>query len=123
MKSVALLTTLLLGLCASSHGAVYNFVGTTPNGGVVPDGNLSGWSSSLTSSGFIGNTFNVQINLHITGGYNGDLYAYLSHDGVLVPLLTRLRTRFVVIVPAEAAPVVGMPPGGSATSPRRPNRS
>jgi|tagenome__1003787_1003787.scaffolds.fasta_scaffold20982859_4 branched-chain amino acid transport system permease protein len=39
----------------------------------------------------------------------------------LVPLLTRLRTRFVVIVPAEAAPVVGMPPGGSATSPGEPD--
>src|SRR4029079_4167785 len=32
----------------------------------------------------------VTVALNISGGYNGDLYAYLSHDGVLVPLLNRV---------------------------------
>jgi hypothetical protein len=29
------------------------------------------------------------VNLNISGGYNGDLYAYLSYGGVLLPLLIR----------------------------------
>jgi subtilisin-like proprotein convertase family protein len=92
MKSLTLLTTLILGLCASSHGALYTFTGSTPNGGVVPDGNLSGWSSSLTVSGTAGSVTEVRVNLNISGGYNGDLYAYLSYNGTLVPLLTRVGT-------------------------------
>jgi subtilisin-like proprotein convertase family protein len=92
MKFLTLLTTLILGLCASSHGALYTFTGSTPNGGVVPDGNLSGWSSSLTVSGVSGPISDVRVNLDISGGYNGDLYAYLSYNGTLVPLLTRVGT-------------------------------
>ena len=30
------------------------------------------------------------MKLDLTGGFNGDLYAYLSHDGILVPLLNRV---------------------------------
>ncbi len=30
------------------------------------------------------------MNLNISGGYNGDLYAYLSYGGALVPLLNRV---------------------------------
>jgi hypothetical protein len=92
MRSLTLLTTLMLGLCASSHAALYNVPGAPGdvNGGVIPDGNLSGWSQTLTVSGLTGTVGEIRINLTISGGYNGDLYAYLSHDGKLVPLLTRV---------------------------------
>jgi branched-chain amino acid transport system permease protein len=39
----------------------------------------------------------------------------------LVPLITRVRTRFLVIVPAEAAAVAGLPDGGSDTTPGEPD--
>src|ERR1041385_37668 len=92
MKPLTLLIALMLGVCAGSHGALYTFTGSTPNGGVIPDDNLSGWSSSLAVSGAAGSVIDVRVNLNISGGYNGDLYAYLSYNGTLVPLLTRVGT-------------------------------
>jgi subtilisin-like proprotein convertase family protein len=92
MKPLTLLAMLVLSFCISSHAALYTFTGSTPNGGMVPDGNLSGWSSSLTLSGIGGTVAEVRVNLNISGGYNGDLYAYLSYNGTLVPLLTRVGT-------------------------------
>jgi len=99
MKSVTLLTTLMLGLCAGAHAGVYHFDGTpgTVNSGVIPD-NTTLWSNTLTPGlGGLGaiDAFDVtirsvKVNLTITGGWNGDLFGYLSHNGVLVPLLTRV---------------------------------
>jgi len=88
MKSVTLLTTLMLGLCASSQAALY--IGSIPNGGIIQDGNLSGWTGAASVSGLSGSIATVQVNLNVTGGYNGDLYAYLSYDGKLIPLLNRV---------------------------------
>jgi len=56
----------------------------------VPDGNPSGMASTLNVSGVFGSVSNVQVNLNITGGFNGDLYAYLlSPQGSLIVLLNR----------------------------------
>jgi branched-chain amino acid transport system permease protein len=41
--------------------------------------------------------------------------------GGLVPLITRLRTRFLVVVPPEAAAVAGATPAGSDTTPGAPD--
>jgi len=90
MKSVTLLATLILGLCASANAALYNFTGTTPNGGVIQDGNLSGWTGAASVSDLAGSITSVQVHLNVSGGYNGDLYAYLSFNGTLIPLLNRL---------------------------------
>jgi hypothetical protein len=94
MKSVTLLTTLILGLCASSHAAVYEFDQTFNSGfqnsGVILDGNTSGWFDTHTVSGLTGSITSVSVNLTVTGGYNGDVYAYLSYNGVLIPLLNRV---------------------------------
>jgi len=91
MKSVTLLSALILGLCASAQAGLYSY-SSIPNLGVIPDANLSGLTTSVTSSAFTGSLLDVQVTLNISGGWNGDLYAYLSHDGVLVPLLTRVGT-------------------------------
>ena len=88
MKSLTLLTALILGLCASAHAALYP--GATPDGGVIQDGNLSGWSDTINISGVSGPITSVSVNLEISGGYNGDLYAYLSYNGTLIPLLNRV---------------------------------
>src|SRR5205823_8362522 len=88
MKSVTLLATLILGLWGSAQAAVYDtgFL----NAGAIPDGNLSGWSDTRAVSGLSGSISAIQVTLDVAGGYNGDLYAYLSYDGKLVPLLTRV---------------------------------
>jgi subtilisin-like proprotein convertase family protein len=69
--------------------------GTITVNQAIPDNNLSGISSTftvsegdteITSIGF------VQLHLNISGGYNGDLYAYLTHDGQTAILLNRIGT-------------------------------
>ena len=60
------------------------------NGGVIADGSLVPWSDTQDLAGAAGAEITtVTVTLNITGGYNGDLYGYLSHDGVMVPLLNR----------------------------------
>ncbi len=56
----------------------------------VPDGNPIGGFSDLTINGAGTIITELQVNLHISGGYNGDLYAYLSYGGKLLPLLNRI---------------------------------
>ena len=50
-------------------------------GSPVPEGNPAGIVSSANVSGLAGNVLNVQVSLNITGGFNGDLYAYLAGPG------------------------------------------
>jgi len=51
--------------------------------GVIPDGNATGWFDTrvvtLAADGII---TDVNLSLTITGGWNGDLYAYLAHPGM-----------------------------------------
>jgi len=56
----------------------------------IPDGNPVGVMEQFNVSGVGGSVSNVQVTLDITGGFNGDLYAYLvSPQGQLVVLLNR----------------------------------
>jgi Proprotein convertase P-domain len=89
--------TVLSGLFAAflsvlTHAGVYNntYSSGFASSGIVPDGNSTGWSDSRSLSGLSDFSISsVTVALNISGGYNGDLYAYLSHDGILVPLLNR----------------------------------
>src|SRR6266853_1430008 len=88
-----LIATLFLGLALTTRAAVYSYPFSTgfANGGVIPDGNPTGWSDSRSVSGVSDfQITDVSVKLNISGGYNGDLYGYLSHNGVLVPLLNRV---------------------------------
>lgn len=82
---------LILGLSA---GAVMgqgttNF--TVNVNGAVPGGNPSGLMETFNVSGLSGVISDVDVNLDITGGFNGDLYAYLvSPDGGFTVLLNRV---------------------------------
>jgi hypothetical protein len=54
---------------------------TFANTGVVPDNNLSGWADSrLVNTMPAGTLQSVAVNLHLTGGWNGDLYAYIVNS-------------------------------------------
>lgn len=86
------MATLLLA--GSSQAALYTvgpFTTGFANGGVVPDG-TTGWSDSRTATIADHSITGVNVTFTITGGYNGDLYAYLTHGGVSVVLLNRVGT-------------------------------
>ena len=61
-------------------------------GGSIPDCNPTGWATTVTVSRERPVITDVKVTLNISGGYNGDVYAYLSYGGVLVPLLNRVGT-------------------------------
>ena len=77
---------LIMGWTAQG-GIIYS---TFPNSGNIPDGDPNGVAGTATASGFNWKITAISVNLNISGGYNGDLYAYLSYGGVLVPLLNRV---------------------------------
>src|ERR1017187_1448309 len=79
-------TGLVLALTAHA-GISYS---TFANSGYIPDGSTVGSSGTATASGLLPTISDIIVKLNISGGYNGDLYAYLSYGGVLVPLLNRV---------------------------------
>jgi subtilisin-like proprotein convertase family protein len=73
--------------------ATTNFNSGFLNGGSVPDGNLTGWSDTRELPTFALGTdeiLDVNVFLHLSGNYNGDLYGYLYHDGGFAVLLNRV---------------------------------
>lgn len=57
----------------------------------IPDSNPSGLASSVDLSGMGGTITGVTVGLDITGGFNGDLYAYLAGpNGGFAVLLNRV---------------------------------
>lgn len=45
---------------------------------LVPDNNANGYAAAISVGGLSGTITNVTVTLDITGGFNGDLYAYLA---------------------------------------------
>jgi hypothetical protein len=93
MKQLTFLTLLLVVAGGRAPAGVYSYTYDSgfANGGTMLDGNASPWSDSHTLGELAGLTISgVSVRLKVSGGYNGDLYGYLSHNGVLVPLLNRV---------------------------------
>lgn len=65
---------------------IYSF---TPNA-VIPDFDSSGLADTRVLSSAITVLTDVQLTLTISGGYNGDYYAYLSHGSGFAILLNRV---------------------------------
>ncbi|MFM1770732.1 MAG: hypothetical protein RJA22_3261, partial [Verrucomicrobiota bacterium] len=57
---------------------------------VVPDNDLNGLASTKYVASPIGVLTDVNVRLHLTNGYNGDLYAYLVHESGFSVLLNRV---------------------------------
>ena len=55
----------------------------------IPDNNLSGVSDTRTFTSPIQVITDVNVTLNISGGFNGDLYAYLTHESGFTVLLNR----------------------------------
>ena len=88
MKPLQTLLAALLLATVSAQGALYPSSG--PLNTAIPDGNPAGISFTLNATGLLPTISDVNVFINVSGGFNGDLYAYLSHDGVLVPLLNRV---------------------------------
>ena len=86
MKSCIIAGLLAIAASASTSGADFSyFVGAT-----IPDGDLDGYQNSQTLSGLSGAITDVNVTLNLSGGFNGDYYAYVTHNGVTAILLNRV---------------------------------
>ncbi len=54
----------------------------------IPDGALTGWSDTRTVN-LTGEILDLEVTLNLSGGWNGDLYGYLTHDSGFAVLLNR----------------------------------
>jgi hypothetical protein len=91
MNKILLLVQLALATTVSAD--IYSFTSTNgfENGGNITDGSLVPWTDTRTLSAPVGQSISsVSVSLAIAGGYNGDLYGYLTYGGVQVTLLNRL---------------------------------
>jgi subtilisin-like proprotein convertase family protein len=87
MKPLQTLLAVFLLSVATTQAGLYasGILNTT-----ILDGNPTGISSTLHVSGLGSVLSDVSVIINVSGGYNGDLRAYLSYGGVLVPLLSRV---------------------------------
>ena len=75
-----------LGFSISTHAATFTYsVGAT-----IPDGNLNGLQNSQSISGLSSPIADLNVTLEISGGFNGDFYAFLTHDNTTAILLNRV---------------------------------
>ena len=95
----ALIALVVLGLCFSARAEIYsyNFTNGFNNGGIIPDGNPSGFVDTRVVNlgldfGPVSGTeiLDVNVRLNIAGGFNGDLYGYLVHASGFSVLLNRV---------------------------------
>lgn len=85
---IGLVTWLAAGV---AQGAWYHFTWTNgfANGGTIPDGNPTGWWDTRTVTLPEPQILEVKVTLEISGGFNGDLYGYLTHGSGFAVLLNR----------------------------------
>ena len=89
MKAQLLILGSAVMLTLAAHAGIFTG-GAFANSGYIPDGSAVGSSATASVSGLDQYLQSVNVTLNISGGYNGDLYAYLSYNGTLVPLLNRV---------------------------------
>jgi subtilisin-like proprotein convertase family protein len=93
MKAYLILLLAAGTISASAQTSITNWSSGFANGGTVPDNDLNGLADSRDISIGSGYTIGkVELTLNISGGYTGDLYAYLLHDGQMTVLLDRVGT-------------------------------
>jgi subtilisin-like proprotein convertase family protein len=70
-----------------------NWTGGFVNAGVIPDNDLNGWLDSRVITDIPAqNVDSLEVTLNLSGGFTGDIYAYLWHDGIMSILLDRVGT-------------------------------
>ncbi|MEY4386582.1 MAG: hypothetical protein RLY20_1865 [Verrucomicrobiota bacterium] len=90
MKATLILA-MVLGAALGAHAVIYS-TNWTVNAS-IPDNNPSGWVNSQTVNTMPAGTLNgVAVNLQLSSGWTGDLYAYLVHSSGFSVLLDRVGT-------------------------------
>jgi subtilisin-like proprotein convertase family protein len=89
---ILILTAAAIAASAQSQLLTTNWTGGFANAGVVPDNDLSGLTLTETPTGWSGSVSNVSVTLNLSGGWNGDIYAYLYHNGMMSVLLNQVGT-------------------------------
>lgn len=90
MLKKLLILAALGGWVTGAQAVVLDFTFNPGDRGTVPDGDLTGWSDSRVVSGVEHVIGSMTVSLQIQGGWNGDLYGYISHGGDTVVLLNRV---------------------------------
>jgi subtilisin-like proprotein convertase family protein len=88
MKLTAILAAMSLAAGVQAQTATNVFQQTVNT--LIPDANPNGYFSDNVVSGLFGGIQSVEVSLDITGGYNGDLFAYLSFGDGYAVLLNRV---------------------------------
>jgi subtilisin-like proprotein convertase family protein len=89
MKQILTLV-MAMAMTTAAFGQIFSTNLNGGSGSVIPDNNPGGLASQLTVGGVSGPIGDVTVSLNITGGYNGDLYAYLAGpSGGFAVLLNR----------------------------------
>src|SRR5882724_13111042 len=91
LKQTLLISALVMAMTARTSAVVPVNISTNWTGTqVIPDNNGNGVAFSFNLSG-LGAVFitDVKVDLNIAGGWNGDLFAYLSHGSGYSVLLNR----------------------------------
>jgi subtilisin-like proprotein convertase family protein len=89
MKTKFIIIAIALFTVIGAHAALVTLSSGTLNT-AVPDGNVNGLQSTLTfNDAQFTSILDVNVRLNISGGYNGDLYVYLTHGSGFSVLLNR----------------------------------
>src|SRR6266478_6537963 len=59
---------------------------------VIPDNNPNGFVDAISVSSLGPQLQDVSVQLNFSGGFNGDLFAYLTYDGQTATLFNRVGT-------------------------------
>jgi subtilisin-like proprotein convertase family protein len=90
-RTTLMIAVVLLALARPAQADfVQVFNGGFQNGGVIPGGSLTGWSDTRNLVGAPAGIKDVSVTLNLSGGWNGDLYAYLVHSCGFAVLLNRV---------------------------------
>jgi subtilisin-like proprotein convertase family protein len=82
-----ILVVCLAGTAITAPAGLYSsWTGTQ----TIPDNNGSGLAYSFNLSDPLVSITGIAVTINLTGGYNGDLYAYLSHGDGFAVLLNRV---------------------------------
>jgi subtilisin-like proprotein convertase family protein len=84
-----LITLLGVACVAASASAQSVFTTNLTVNAAIPDNDPGGMASGFDISGLGGTISNITVSVNISGGFNGDLFAYLTGPGGYAVLLNR----------------------------------
>ena len=90
IHGLTVLSLAVAGMVTAQAQSTNHYSFTFPVTNTIPDGNSSGFADSRNLTGVAGTIADLNVTLNLNGGFNGDLYAYLEHDGGFAVLLNRV---------------------------------